>query len=52
MKKIIERNIAEMLVLIVVVFVLSSCATSKSDMKCAFGVYCNVEVEQELEKRN
>ena len=41
----------KVLAIIAVAILLTSCATS-SDMKCAFGVYCNAEVKQELKEIN
>jgi len=47
-----DKVMKRILGIIVIVSLLTSCATSKSNMKCAFGVYCNVEVEEKLEKIN
>ena len=41
----------KVLAIIAIAILLTSCATS-SDMKCAFGVYCNVESKEKLEKIN
>ena len=48
----IDRIMKKILGIIVIASLLTSCATSKSNMKCAFGVYCNAEVEEKLEKNN
>ena len=42
----------KILTIIAIASLLTSCATSKSNMKCPFGAYCNVEVEEKLEKIN
>ena len=52
MEIMIDRIMKKILGIIVITSLLTSCATSKSNMKCAFGVYCNVEVEKKLEKNN
>ena len=41
----------KILAIIAIAILLTSCATS-SNMKCAFGVCCSVEVEQEFDKIN
>ena len=41
------RVMKKILTIIVITSLLTSCATSNPNMKCAFGVYCSAEVKKE-----